>query len=78
MFFYNILGFIQSYSGPLGDIDGFVHIFPSTYKSDKPNNIIGVDKLQLKSDCVSGSIVDGVREPISYCFALEKPPRQKI
>ena len=49
-----------------------------SYKSQKPINITGLDKVHLKSDCVDGPIVHGVREPILYSFALDKPPRQKI
>ena len=31
---------------------------------------MGVDKVHLKADCVQGSIVNGIREPILYSFAL--------
>ena len=47
---------------------------PGTYKSNTPNNITGVDKFHLRCDCVNGSIVNGIPEPISYSFALHKPP----
>ena len=46
-FFYTILGFTQSHSYPLDDIHGFYQILPSSYKSDKPNNITGFDKVHL-------------------------------
>ena len=49
-----------------------------SYKSDKPNNITGIDKIPLKRDCINGSIVNGVREPILYSFALSSPPGHKI
>ena len=49
-----------------------------SYKSDRPINITSIDKIHLKSDCVEGSIVNGIREPISYSFALNKPPFHKI
>ena len=49
-----------------------------SYKSDKPINITGIDKVHLKCDCIQGSIVNGVREPILYSFALSSPPGQKI
>ena len=49
-----------------------------SYKSDRPINITGIDKNHLKSDCIQGSIVNGVREPILYSFALSSPPRHKI
>ena len=76
-FFYTILGFTQSHSGPLGDIEGFIQL-PGTHKSKKPNNINGNDKIHLKADCVDGFILDGVRYPILYSFALDKPPGHKI
>ena len=34
--------------------------------------------MHLKSDCIDGSIVNGIREPIFYCFALVKPSCHKI
>ena len=63
-FFYTILGFTQSRSYPLDDIDGFYQLIAGSYKSDKPINITGTDKVHLKCDCIQGSIVNGVREPI--------------
>ena len=77
-FFYTILGFTQSRSYPLDDIDGFYQLIPGSYKSDKPINITGIDKVHLKCDCVDGSIVNGTREPILYSFALDQPPGCKI
>ena len=49
-----------------------------TYKSEKPINITGVDKIHLKRDCINGSIVNGLREPILFILSLEKPPIHKI
>ena len=77
-FFYTILGFTQSRSYPLDDIDGFYQLIAGSYKSNKPINIIGIDKVHLKCDCIDGSIVNGVREPISFSFTLDQPPGHKI
>ena len=77
-FFYTVLGFTRSRSYPLGDIDGFYQMIAGSYKSDRPINITGIDKIHLKSDCVNGSIVNGVTEPILYSFALNSPPGYKI
>ena len=44
----------------------------------KPNNFSGFHENHLKCVCFSGSIVKGVREPILYRFALDKPPGHKI
>ena len=62
----------------MGDIDGFKQLFLGSYKSDKPNNTTGIDKVNLKCGCINGSIVNGIREPILYCFALSSPPGHKI
>ena len=77
-FFYTILGFTRSRSYPLDDIDGFYQLIAGSYKSDKPVNITGIDKIHLKCDCIEGSIVNGVREPILFSFALSSPPGYKI
>ena len=77
-FFYTILGFTQSRCYPLDDIDGFYQIIAGSYKRDRPINITGIDKIHLKCDCIQGSIVNGIREPILYSFALSSPPGHKI
>ena len=77
-FFYTMLGFTQSRSYPLNDIDSHYQIIAGSYKSDKPINITGIDKIHLKCDCIQGSIVNGLREPILFSFALSSPPGHKI
>ena len=77
-FFYTILGFTQSRSYPLDDTDSHYQIIAGSYRSDKPINITGIDKIHLKCDCIQGSIVNGIREPILYSFALSSPPGHKI
>ena len=71
-FFYTILGFTQSRSYPLDDIDGFYQLIAGSYKNDKPINITGIDKIHLKCDCIQGSIVNGVGEPffVLICFVF--------
>ena len=49
-----------------------------SYKSDRPINITGNDKIHLKCDCIIGSIYNDTREPILYSFALSSPPGHKI
>ena len=77
-FFYTILGYAQSHRGPLNDIEGFYQILPGSYKSDRPINITGIDKVHLKCDCIQGSIVNGIREPILFSFGVSQPPGHKI
>ena len=77
-FFYTILGFTQSHSYSLDDIDGFYQLIAGSYKSERPIDITGVDKVHLKCVCINGSIVNGTRDPIFYSFALDQPPGHKI
>ena len=77
-FFYTFLGFTQSRSYPLDDIDAFYQIIAGSYKSDRLINITGIDKIHLECDCVQGSIVNCKREPILFSFALSSPPGHKI
>ena len=77
-FFYTILGFTQSHSYPLDDIDGFYQLIAGSYKGNRPINLTGIDKVHLKCDCIDGSIMNGTREPILYSFALDQPPGHKI
>ena len=53
-------------------------MIPGFYKSDRPINITGIDKVHLKADCIQGSIINGIREPILYSFALSSPPGYRI
>ena len=82
-FFYTIFYTINytsfiPHSYPLDDIDGFYQLIAGSYKGDKPINITGLDKVHLKCDCIDGSIVNGIREPILYSFALSSPPGHKL
>ena len=85
-FFYTKLGFTWSHSYPLDDLDGSYHLIPGSNKNERPITITEIDKIHLKCDCTDGSIVNVVREPIFYSFALDqssdhkicKQPRKKI
>ena len=76
--FYTLLGFTQSRYYPLDDIDGFYQLIAGSYKSNKAFKITGIDKIHLKCDCIQGSMVNGVQEPILYSFTLSSPPGHKI
>ena len=76
-FFYTILRFTRSQSYPLDDIEGFYQLIAGLYKSDKPINITGINRIHLKCDCIQGSIVNGIRVPIVYSLALSSPPVHK-
>ena len=75
---YTILGFTGSRFYPLDDIDGFYQLIAGSYESDKPVIFMGVDKIHLKYGRINGSIVNGVREPILYSFALSSPLSHKL
>ena len=77
-FFYTILGSTRSRSYPIDGIDGFYRTIAGSYKSDRPINTTGVDKIHLKRDCIQGSIVNGIRESILYSFALSSPPGHEV
>ena len=72
-FFYTVLGFTLSHYYPLEYIDGFSQMITGSCKSDRPINITGIDNIHLKCDCVNGSIVNAIREPTLYSFALSSP-----
>ena len=76
--FYTILGFTRSRSYPLDDIEGFYQLVAGSYKGHRPTTITRVDKNHLKCDCFDGSVLNGVRGPILYSFALSSPPGHKI
>ena len=66
------------HSGPFSDIDGFAHLVPGKYKSDKIINVTGIDKVHLKCDSIHGSIVNGIRGPILFSLGLSSPLGHKI
>ena len=59
-FFYTILGFTRSRSDSIDDINGFYQLIAGSYKSEKPINFTGIDKLHIKCDFVQGSILNGI------------------
>ena len=73
--FYSTLGSSQSHSDHLNDTpEGFFQKTPSSYKSEKPIKLSGINKCHLRCGCNIRSIVNGVREPILFIFAVEKSP----
>ena len=49
-----------------------------SYIGNRRIKIMAVDKVHLKTDCVQGSIVNGIRKPILNSFALSSPPAPRI
>ena len=48
------------------------------YISNKILNLNTINKIHLKCDCIDGSVVDGVRQPILYSCVIDKKPGYKI
>ena len=72
-----MLVFNKSHSGALSDTKGFIRKKSGTFKNEKPVNFTRIDKYPSKCDCINGSIVNGIREPILYGVAHDKPQTGK-
>ena len=77
-FFYIILGFTRSRCYPLDDIDVFHQLIAGSFKSDRPINVIGINKVRLKADCIQGGTVNGVCEAFLYSSAIDQPTGHEI
>ena len=51
---------------------------PGVYTSDKSLKIGTKDEIVFKCNVIDGSILDGVGQPILYCFLLNQPAGYKI
>ena len=67
-FFCNVLGFTP----------GLDYKHYNKYISQKIVNLSSKNKINLKCDCIDGSIQDGVRQPILFSFVLDKPAGYKV
>ena len=76
--FYTLRGFAPSHLYPLDDIEGFCKLIAGSDRGKRPVKFTGIDKVHLKCDCIQGSVVNAVRKPFLYNFALYKPPGQEI
>ena len=76
-FFHTLFGF-----DPYWDYKPTIAIhadLPGIYTNDKDIlNLNSINKIHLKCDAIDGSIQDGVRQPILFSFALDKPSGYKI
>ena len=76
-FFHTLLGFT-----PYWDYKptNAIHADSSgVYTKDKIIlNLNTIDKIQLKCDCIDGSIQDGLRQTILFSFVLNKPSGYKV
>ena len=67
-FFSTIFGFT-----PAWDYKHYIK-----YISQKLVNLGSTYKIHLKCDCIDGSVVNGLRQPILYSFLLDKLPGYKV
>ena len=74
-----ILAFTQSHSSLLNDPPKrYFQKNSGTYEIEKLMNLTGIDEIHFNCECINGSNVNGVREPVLFSFALKNPPGQKI
>ena len=62
----------------LGFTPGWDYKHYNQYLSQKILNLSGTNKIHLKCDCIDGSVVNGIREPILFSFVLDKPSGYKV
>ena len=62
----------------LGFNPGWAYKHYNKYISQKILNLGSTNKINLKCDCIDGSIQDGVRKPILFSFVLDKKPGYKV
>ena len=68
-FFTTILGFT-----PYWDYK----CYGNDYYNEKNINLSISNKIQLKCDCIDGSVLNSVRQPIIYSFVLDEAPGYKV
>ena len=47
---------------------------PGVIAGEKVINLGTIDENHLKCDIIVGSVVNGITQPLLYCFVLSKPP----
>ena len=66
------------FSSILGFTPGWDYKHYNKYTSQKIVNLGSTNKIHLKCDCIDGSVVNGLRQPILYSFVLDKLPGYKV
>ena len=66
------------FSSILGFNPGWDYKHYKKYTSQKLVNLGSTNKIYLKCDCIDGSVVNGLRQPILYSFVLDKLPGFKV
>ena len=66
------------FSTILGFTPGWDYKHYNNYTSQKLVDLGSTNKIHLKCDCIDGSVVNGLRQPILYSFVLDKLPGYKV
>ena len=66
------------FSTILGFTPGWDYIHYNQYLSQKILNLSSTNKIHLNCDCIDGSVVKGIREPILFSFVLDKPSGYEV
>ena len=66
------------FSTLLGFTPGWDYKHYNQYLSQKIVNLNSTNKINLKCDCIDGSVVNGIREPILFSFVLDKLSGYKV
>ena len=66
------------FSTVLGFTSGWDCKHYNKYTSQKVVNIGSTNKIHLKCDCIDGSVLNGIRQPILFSFVLDKLPGYKV
>ena len=66
------------FSTILGFTPGWDYKHYKKYTSQKLVNLGSANNIHLKCDCIDGSVLNGLRQPILYSFVLDKLPGYKI
>ena len=52
--------------------------FGNEYYSEKNRNLSKFNEILSKCDCIDGSVIKGVKQPILYSFTLDKPSGNEV
>ena len=66
------------FSTVLGFTPGWDYKHYNKYTSQKLINLGSTNKIHLKCDCIDGSVLNGIRQPILFSFVLDKLPGYKV
>ena len=66
------------FSTILGFTSGWDYKHYNKYTSQKVVNLGSTNKIHLKCDCIDGSVLNGIRQPILFSFILDKLPGYKV